>query len=169
MRLIQLSGFSLCLAATAAAQVTSIGPFSGDHSEGFETQPNNPPFVQCIANRVFDATADLCGANGNASMHMTSSWSFMCQIFPHGGSRLFGSTGDPALFTFDADITTVRTDHLKLGRPSLPGLPEWLAATETKLGVKWNHREVVSYELRGKRLDVFLAWLFAPSRATSKR
>jgi hypothetical protein len=105
MRLIQLSGLSLCLAATAAAQVTTIGPFTGDHSESFETQPNNPPFVQCIANRVFNGTADLCDSLGGTSMHMTSSWGFMCTIFPHSGSRLFGSAGNPALFTFDADIT----------------------------------------------------------------
>jgi len=104
MQLTTLTGLTLCLASGAAAQITTVGPFVGDHSESFETQPNNPPFVQCIANRVFNGTADLCGANGNAAMHMTSGWSFMCTIFPHSGGRLFGSTGDPALFTFDADV-----------------------------------------------------------------
>lgn len=104
MQLLKLTGLGLCLAATAAAQITTIGPFTGDHSESFETQPTNPPTVQCIANRVFNGTADLCAANGNSTMLITSSWSFMCVIFPHTGGRLFGSTGDPALFTFDADV-----------------------------------------------------------------
>jgi hypothetical protein len=104
MQLFKLTGLGLCLAAAASAQITTIGPFVGDHSESFETQPTSPPFVQCITNRVFNGTADLCDPNGGTSMHITGSWGFMCTIFPHSGSRLFGSTGSPALFTFDADV-----------------------------------------------------------------
>ena len=104
MQLLQLTGLGLCLAATASAQITPIAPFVGDESESFETQPTSPPFVACITNRVFNNTADLCDPLGGTSMHITGSWGFMCTIFPHSGSRLFGSTGSPALFTFDADV-----------------------------------------------------------------
>jgi len=105
MRLIKLTGLSLCLAATAAAQVTTVGPFTGDESEGFETQVAGQ-FSLCIQGRVFNNNGDLCGPFGNAGMHITGGWGFMCSLPPHSGTRLFGSANGPCEFTFDTDVTT---------------------------------------------------------------
>jgi hypothetical protein len=104
MQLIKLTGLSLCLAATAAAQVTAVGPFVGDQSDGFETQVAGQ-FSLCIQGRMFNNTGDLCSPTGQATMHITGGWGFMCSIPPHSGTRLFGSAGGPAEFTFDTDVT----------------------------------------------------------------
>jgi hypothetical protein len=104
MQLIQLTGLSLCLAATAAAQVTPVGPFVGDQSDGFETQVAGQ-FSLCIQGRDFNNNGDLCGPFGIAGMHITGGWGFMCSLPPNSGSRLFGSANGPAEFTFDTDVT----------------------------------------------------------------
>jgi len=105
MQLIQLTGLSLCLAATAAAQVTPIGPFVGDESDGFETQVAGQ-FDLCIQGRMFNNNGDLCSPTGQATMHITGGWGFMCSIPPNSGTRLFGSAGGPAQFQFDTDVTS---------------------------------------------------------------
>jgi hypothetical protein len=98
---IALSAFAL--STLGLAQVTPVGPFTGDRSEGFEGQPTG--FHVCLPNRVFNNTADVCSNNGAASMHTTSAWHFRCSILPYNGSRLFGSgSGGYAVFTFDNDI-----------------------------------------------------------------
>jgi hypothetical protein len=121
MQLIQLSALSLCLAATAAAQVTAVGPFTGDQSDGFETQVAGQ-FSLCIQGRVFNNNGDLCGPFGNAGMHITGGWGFMCSLPPHSGTRLFGSANGPAEFTFDTDVTAFggyfATNSWAAGNPS---------------------------------------------------
>src|SRR5687768_833207 len=87
------------LAATASAQIVPTGPFTGQHSDSFETQ-GAFQFTTCIVGRVFNNTADLCDPQGNA-IHITSSWGFMCSIFPRSGGRLCGSAGGPAEYIFD--------------------------------------------------------------------
>ncbi|MEZ6017233.1 MAG: hypothetical protein R3F49_19120 [Planctomycetota bacterium] len=104
-RLFTLVGAALALPAIATAQVTPIGPFVGDHSDGFETQTAGQ-FDTCLVGRMFNNNGDLCSATGSATMHVTGGWGFMCSIPPHSGGRLFGSAGGPAEFLFDTDITS---------------------------------------------------------------
>jgi len=102
---LRLSALSLCLAASAAAQITPVGPFTGDQSEGFEAT-GAQGFVACLPNRVFNNSGDLCGANGGSNLLVSSGWGFRCSISPNSGARFFGSAGDPAKYTFDQDITS---------------------------------------------------------------
>jgi hypothetical protein len=91
--------FALALSAGASAQITPTGPFVGGQSDGFETQGFGG-FFPCIANRVFNNTADLC-TPGNSGCNITGSWGFSCSIFPHSGIALFGSAQGYAEYTFD--------------------------------------------------------------------
>jgi hypothetical protein len=89
---------ALALSAGASAQ-TPIGPFVGQQSDGFETQGYGG-FYPCIANRVFNNTADLC-TPGASGCNITGGWSFICQINPHSGGALFGSAQGYCEYTFD--------------------------------------------------------------------
>ena len=93
--------FALALSAAASAQVTTIGPFTGSVQEGFEGP--QVIFTPCMPQRVFNNTADLCTPN-NSGCHTTSGWGFQCSIFPHGGTKLFGSAGGFAEYTFDNPV-----------------------------------------------------------------
>jgi hypothetical protein len=90
-------------ASSASAQIVSAAQFTGQQSDGFETQ-NSPGFNTCVLGRVFNSTADLCDPTGNA-MLITSGWGFQCSISPHAGSRFTGSAGGAAEYTFDAPAT----------------------------------------------------------------
>ena len=90
---------ALALSASASAQVTPIGPFTGAQSDGFETQGYGG-FFPCIANRVFNNTADLC-TPGNSGCNITGGWGFICSIGPNSGGALFGSAQGYAEYTFD--------------------------------------------------------------------
>jgi hypothetical protein len=93
---------ALAFSASASAQVTTIGPFTGAQSEGFENGPQ-VIFLPCVPQRVFNNTADLC-TPGNSGCHTTSGWGFYCSIYPHSGARLFGSAGGYAEYTFDTPV-----------------------------------------------------------------
>ena len=103
MKRLLLASSLLALPTLASAQITTIGPFTGSQSEGFETSTAGQ-FSTCISPRVFNNTADLCSPVGQATMHVTGGWGFMCSIPPHSGGRLFGSAGGPAAISFDADV-----------------------------------------------------------------
>ncbi len=93
------------LSATAFSQIVPTGQFTGQQSDGFETQ-NSPGFPLCIVGRVFNSTADLCDNSGaSQNMHITSGWGFFCSIGPHGGGRFAGSAGGPAEYAFDQTAT----------------------------------------------------------------
>ena len=97
------------LTGSCLAQISSVGPFTGPYTEGFETQnpPCPPCFFNCIPNRLFNNTADLCDTTpGGTGAHITSGWSFMCTIFPHGGGRFTGSAGGPYRLTFDTPVSS---------------------------------------------------------------
>lgn len=85
----------------AFGQVTPIGPFTGQHQEGFENQPSGQ-FLPLLS--VLDNTATMKGTNGNATMHVTGSWGFFGTVFPHSGTRFFGSAGDPVRFDFTPPV-----------------------------------------------------------------
>jgi len=90
---------ALALSASASAQITTIGPFTGSQSEGFETQPSGA-FTACVTGRVFNNTGDLC-TPGNTGCNITAGWGYYCQINPNSGNELFGSAAGYCKYTFD--------------------------------------------------------------------
>ena len=98
-----LCGLALLAAATSIgpvrAQVVAINSFTGDFSEGFETQTPSL-WEACLNNRVLDGTADLC-TPGNQGAHISSSWSYYCLVQPLSGNYLFGSGSGYAEYQFD--------------------------------------------------------------------
>jgi len=90
------------IGAAAQGQIVPIGEFVGDYQEDMESQIGGQ-FDECLPNRVFDATADLC-TPGSEHANITSGWSFQCTIYPHGGSKFFGSAGQYAEYTFDEPV-----------------------------------------------------------------
>ena len=78
------------LASTASAQVTPIGPFTGTDQEPFQTQSGTA--VPCVPGRIFNNQADLCTPAGNG-VYLTSGWSFICSLSPHGGNKMCGTGG----------------------------------------------------------------------------
>jgi hypothetical protein len=84
----------------AYSQVTPIPvPFTGMASESFESQPQQQ-FNSCLPYRIFGNQGDLCTPAG-PNAHTTPSWSWICQLFPHTGNLLYGSTGGPTVITLD--------------------------------------------------------------------
>ncbi|MBK8177586.1 MAG: hypothetical protein IPK67_01490 [Planctomycetes bacterium] len=95
--------FLVLITGAASAQIVPEPPFVGQQSDSFETQTSGI-FTPCIQGRVFNNTADLCDPAGSMA-HITTSWGFMCSIFPQSGAKLFGSGGGPAIYTFDVPAT----------------------------------------------------------------
>ena len=88
----------LAVPALAMAQVTPVGPFTGDLQEGFDTLPGGfPP-----SHPVFGGVGEMISTGG--SMHTTSGWGFLCTIFPFEGSRLAASAGGFVRFEFTEDV-----------------------------------------------------------------
>lgn len=89
------------MVAGANAQVTPVGPFTGDESEGFEG--TQVIFKPCVPQRVFNSTADLCTIGGSGT-HTTSCWGFFCTICARTGTFFYGSAGGFSEYTFDNPI-----------------------------------------------------------------
>ncbi|MHC4429509.1 MAG: hypothetical protein ACYS0D_13035 [Planctomycetota bacterium] len=83
--------------------ITPVGPFTGEVSEGFDTQILGDPFPPCVEDRVFEDQADLCSSGGCA--HITPGWAFFCTILPHDTPRLYGSCSGFSIYTFDTPVT----------------------------------------------------------------
>jgi hypothetical protein len=93
------------LGSTAFAQIVPIGPFTGQHSEGFETQPAGA-FSDCVVGRVFSNTADMCDSTAPiGAIIITTSSGFMCQMFPNSGTKFAFTTNGAADWTFDTPAT----------------------------------------------------------------
>jgi len=92
---------AVVLCATASAQFTAIGPFTGTDSEDFETKPfgANP----CVPTRIFNNKADLCDPGG--CLIITSSWGFMCSIPAKSGNHFAGACGSRSVYTFDTGVS----------------------------------------------------------------
>ena len=87
-----------CVVGQAKAQIVPIGEFTGEKSEGFETQT---PFQFDVFIDVFDGQGIVRSVNGGAFVHITTSWSFNGIVFPHGGSFFMGSAGPALEWIFD--------------------------------------------------------------------
>jgi hypothetical protein len=71
----------------AAGQVSTIGPFVGPHTEGFESQPaSTNTMYSCLPGRIFNNTASICEPT-HSSLTLPTSWSMFCAAVPHQGSR----------------------------------------------------------------------------------
>jgi hypothetical protein len=91
--------------ASALAQITAVGPFTGPHTEGFETQPASPgTLYTCLPGRIFNGTADICDPTTD-SLVMPSFWSLFCIAMPHQGARYVVGLEGPLEITFDAPVT----------------------------------------------------------------
>jgi hypothetical protein len=102
VRLLMLATVSVCGAA-ASAQITSVGPFTGPHTEGFEAVIPNQ-LVECIPNRIFANTADLCD-HETQTVVVPIGWSLFCFATPHSGQRFAVGIERPLEITFDAPVT----------------------------------------------------------------
>ena len=88
----------LAVPTFALAQVTPVGPFTGDLQEGFDALPGG--FVP--SHPVFGGVGEMISTGG--SMHTTTGWSFRCVIRPFEGSRLAASAGGFVRFEFTEDV-----------------------------------------------------------------
>jgi hypothetical protein len=105
-RLALLLAAPLLTCGLASAQFTPVAPFTGNASEGFETQDTSGgAFPVCIVDRVFGGQGDLCADNGSGGAHITTGWGFTCTMPPVEASRFFGCTSGPARYSFDTGAT----------------------------------------------------------------
>src|SRR2546429_498490 len=93
-------------AFSARAQVTTTGPFTGDQSEGWETQ--NAVFVSTIP--CFGGGGNECRSIGGSALLITSGWSFQhgsttYVTNPHGGSKFMGGAGCNYGFYFATPVS----------------------------------------------------------------
>jgi hypothetical protein len=109
IRLSSLAGLSFVMFTSAAsAQITAIGQFAGAYNEVVAT--SHPGFAECVPQRVFAGTADLCTVNRTtgapiAGLLSASGWSFVCMISPFSPPLFYGSASGVAEYTFDSPIT----------------------------------------------------------------
>ena len=91
----------IALSSISSAQLTSIPPFTGLQSEGFEgmTAVN----TACLPSRIFNNTGDMCTPGSNGCL-IAGFWGFQCQMNPYTGSAFFGSTSTAAEVTFDQPV-----------------------------------------------------------------
>jgi hypothetical protein len=90
------------LCATASAQLTAIGPFVGSDSETFDASIAGKS--ACVHGRVFNKKGDLCDS-ANKGMIVSSGWSFVCPLAPHGGEHFVGDAEGYAIYTFDNPVS----------------------------------------------------------------
>lgn len=86
----------LLLPSMAFATATPTGDFVGDVVEDWESHPGGFPACYDLD------SAEMCSEGGG--IHGTSSWGYICSIFPYGGSRLMGNNGAGTTMTFDMPI-----------------------------------------------------------------
>jgi hypothetical protein len=105
-RRVVLGGTGVMAACSAAgAQIVAVGPFTGPHTEGFETQPAlRDTLYECLPGRIFANTADICDPETH-SLIIPQFWSLFCTASPHQGSRYILSLESPVEITFDNPVT----------------------------------------------------------------
>jgi hypothetical protein len=94
--------FALVCAFTpilASAQVTAISPFTGTMQDSYETQTQ---FQFLPSYPIFGGAGVVQHETMQATMHVTSGWSFFVTIFPRTGGFFLGSAGGGYDFIFTA-------------------------------------------------------------------
>jgi hypothetical protein len=90
----------------ACGQISPIGPFTGPHTEGFETQSATlNELYTCLPDRIFKSTADLCDHESNAVV-LPDPWALFCVATPHQGSRFALGVVRPVEISFDNAVTS---------------------------------------------------------------
>ena len=87
-------------ACNVNAATTSIGPFTGQYQEDFESQP---PGAFLPELDIFSDQAVVRGTQSeDPAVHITSDWSSSDDhVYPHGGSLFMGSLGNDLEWIFD--------------------------------------------------------------------
>jgi hypothetical protein len=86
---ILVAAFSPCV---CLAGVIGVGPFTGEHTEGWESGFFDPVFTPLVED-ILDGTADARALGAN--LHSTGGWIFFdaSVIYPHSGNWFAGNTG----------------------------------------------------------------------------
>lgn len=96
-------GLTLLLLSPAWALAQKpIGPFSGTHAEGFETQASQG-FHACVPEGVFGGFGELC-TPGHTGALITTGWTYVCTVDEHTGARFFGSAYGHAALSFVSPV-----------------------------------------------------------------
>src|ERR1043165_1214091 len=92
------------LAGAAWGQISQIGPFTGPHTEGFETQAafRDTPY-ECLPGRIFAGTADICD-HDTEELIVPQFWSLSCTATAHGGTRYVVGLDGPLEGSFDNPV-----------------------------------------------------------------
>jgi hypothetical protein len=109
MRMKILCAGLLALPVAAAAQVTPIGPFTGDRQDGWTVGEHPtfecpPCFYPCLPDGAFQGAATVC-VEGGGSAHITGGWGFGCSISSHLTPRIYGNTGGNTVFEFGEPVS----------------------------------------------------------------
>ena len=94
-----IAAFVAAFPVAALAQVTAIGPFTGDMQDSYETQTVTGFEVSYP---IFGGTAIVQQEDMQALLSITTGWSFFSNISPHSGARFLGSAGGGYDFIFNA-------------------------------------------------------------------
>jgi hypothetical protein len=86
----------------ALAQVTVVGPFTGDLSEGYETIPQGEFHTSYD---VFGGAGTVLQVGTGQGLLVTSGWGFFSTIFPHSGGAFMGGAGVNYEYDFDTPAT----------------------------------------------------------------
>jgi hypothetical protein len=97
----------LALSVPALGQVTSIPPFVGTHSEGFDNVPYSTS--ACWPPRVFSDSADLCSFSTlsmyNGLWAHIVSGPYSCDLYPQQGARFLMNHFTQFEIVFDAPVS----------------------------------------------------------------
>ncbi len=89
---------AFCIVGQANAQIITIGEFSGEFTEGFETQQSGQ-FQSSYD--VFEGQGVVQQLGAGQGLHITTGWGFFSTIFPHSGGHFMGGAGVNAEWVFD--------------------------------------------------------------------
>ena len=87
-----------CVVGHANAEIIAINEFTGQKSEGFETQT---PFQFVPSYDVFDGQGVVQQLGAGQGLHITTGWGFFSTVFPHSGTYFMGGAGVNAEWVFD--------------------------------------------------------------------
>ena len=93
------------LAGAASAQITPIGPFTGDRQEGFQTLGSWAICTFCPT--IEGAFQDICTLTSvsGSNIHVTGGWGFNCSIGAHATPNISASGGGGGYdYVFDAGM-----------------------------------------------------------------
>jgi hypothetical protein len=101
VKIMCLATLAVC-ASAVSGQISTVGPFAGVQTEGFETvQPN--VLYECIPGGIFGGAAELCEPEHD-SVVVPIGWALFCVSMPRTGQRYVVAIEAPIEITFDAPV-----------------------------------------------------------------